>query len=346
MRLSWLTLGIHAKDDLIQMVQLCEQSGMDAFWYADERFFMETYSSLTLCAAHTSRIALGPGVTDPYSRHPALTAMAIGTLDHFSDGRAVLGLGAGNSGFRELSIQRIHPAQAIRETVQVVNGLLSGEKVTIDGQVIKLRNGRLGFEPRGTVPIVVASNGQLIIRVAAEVADGVMTSSALVQPRLDEVLALVGEGLRISGRKRSDFTVWSRLNIATHSDTERAYRVLKPHIYNLICGKYPDTGMFDRLGLPLPDDLRQTIETVGNTRDPEKLSWIVEQVPDEFIAKTCLVGTPAQIIAQLRTLEDAGFDGAVLYPVPAEGQTFAELLKLVAEQIVPALRGMRQGVVQ
>lgn len=344
MRISWLTLGIHPKHDLIRMVQLCEQAGMDAFWYADERFYMETYSSLTLCAAHTSQIKLGPGVTDPFSRHPALTAMAIGTLDHFSDGRAVLGLGAGNSGFRELSIQRVHPAQAIRETVQVVNGLLSGERVTIDGQVIKLKNCKLGFEPRGPAPVVIASNGQLIIRVAAEIADGVMSSSVLVEPRVSEVLALVEQGLSTSGRPRAAFTVWSRLNLAAHSDTSLAYRALKPHIYNLICGKYPDTGMFDRLGLPLPADLRHTVETVGNTRDPEKLRWIVDQVPDEFIAKTCLVGSPAQIVGQLRDLAAAGFDGAVLYPVPVEGQSFIELLELVAREIMPALTGTSQPV--
>jgi 5,10-methylenetetrahydromethanopterin reductase len=342
MRISWLTLGIHPKHDLIRMVQLCEQAGMEAFWYADERFFMETYSSLTLCGAHTNQIGLGPGVTDPYSRHPALTAMAIGTLDHFSDGRAVLGLGAGNSGFRELSIQRLHPAKAIRETVQVVNALLSGERVTLDGEVIKLKNGKLGFEPRGRVPIVIASNGQLIIRVAAEVADGVMSSSVLVEPRVSEVLELIDQGLNTSGRPRSAFTAWSRLNLAAHQDTALAYRALKPHIYNLICGKYPDTGMFDRLGLPLPADLRHTVETVGNTRDPEKLGWIIEQVPDEFITKTCLVGSPAQIIGQLRDLSAAGFDGAVIYPVPVEGQTFIELLELVARDIMPSLNDMRQ----
>jgi 5,10-methylenetetrahydromethanopterin reductase len=339
MRISWLTLGIHPKDELLNMSQLCEQAGMDTFWYADERFFMECYSSLTLCSTQTQRIKLGPGVTDPFSRHPALTAMAIGTLDQFSDGRAVLGLGAGNSGFRELLIKRIHPAQAVRETVQVVNALLAGERVSLDGKVIKLQNCKLGFEPRGPVPTIIASNGQLIIRVAGEVADGVMSSSVLVQPRVDEVLALVDDGLRIAGRQRSDFSVWSRLNIAAHHDTKQAYRALKPHIYNLICGKYPDTGMFDRLDLPLPADLRHTVETVGNTRDPEQLNWIVEQVPDEFIAKTCLVGSPTHIIGQLRNLAQAGFDGAVLYPVPVEGQSFTELLTLVAQEIMPSLAG-------
>src|SRR5512132_3655481 len=89
---------------LADLAALAESAGYDDFWLADERFFREVYGSLTLCALRTRRIRLGPCVTDPYSRHPALTAMAIATLDEISGGRALLGLGAGVSGFRELGV--------------------------------------------------------------------------------------------------------------------------------------------------------------------------------------------------------------------------------------------------
>ena len=91
---------------LVEIARLAESCGYDHLWLADERFFREVYASLALCAAGTRRIQLGPCVTDPYSRHPALTAMAIATLDEVSDGRAVLGLGAGISGFAELGVRR------------------------------------------------------------------------------------------------------------------------------------------------------------------------------------------------------------------------------------------------
>jgi 5,10-methylenetetrahydromethanopterin reductase len=245
-------------------------------------------------------------------------------------------LGAGHSGFRELYLERTHPGQAIRETVQIVKGLLAGERVTLDGKMIKVRDAKLNFTPRGQVPIIVASNGQYVIRVAGEVADGVMSSSVLVQPRIDEVLELVEKGLQISGRKRSDITVWSRLNIITHPDRKKALRAPKPSVYGLITGRYPDMGMFERMGLFLPDDLRHTVETVAYTRDPEKLSWIVDQIPDEFVEKTCLVGSPSEIVEQLKNLEAAGFDGAVLYPVPVEGQSLFDVIKVVTEEVIPA----------
>src|SRR5678816_4839729 len=78
--------------DRAEIAQLAERTGYDYLWLADERFFREVYACLTLCALRTRRIRLGPCVTDPYSRHPALTAMAIATLDEISGQRAVLGL--------------------------------------------------------------------------------------------------------------------------------------------------------------------------------------------------------------------------------------------------------------
>ena len=94
-RIGVLSLAAYPHRELMRTVQRAEELGFGAFWYADERFYHETYVGLTACALATSRIRLGPGVTDPYSRHPALTAMAVGSLDELSGGRAVLGFGAG-----------------------------------------------------------------------------------------------------------------------------------------------------------------------------------------------------------------------------------------------------------
>ena len=105
MSLQLLVLGDAPIEQLVGRVKLAEASNFDTVWLADERFFREVYSCLALFAANTCRVALGPCVTDPFARHPALTAMAIATLDEIAGGRAVLGLGAGISGFAELGIR-------------------------------------------------------------------------------------------------------------------------------------------------------------------------------------------------------------------------------------------------
>src|SRR5262249_57082721 len=99
--------------------------------------------------------------------HPALTAMAMATLDGISDQRAVLGLGAGVSGFRELGVDPSRSAVAIREAVELIRRLLAGETVTARGRVLSFRDGRLDVAPpRADLPIYVASQRAGGCRVA------------------------------------------------------------------------------------------------------------------------------------------------------------------------------------
>src|SRR5215469_7973162 len=103
----------------------------------------------------------------------ALLSKAVATLDEISGQRAILGIGAGVSGFTELGINRRKPARAIREMIEIICALLRGESVDFHGKVIEFHQGRLSFVPtRSAVPIYVASNGPLGQRVAGAVADG------------------------------------------------------------------------------------------------------------------------------------------------------------------------------
>src|SRR5436309_12247248 len=147
LRTGLLLLPSRPASELSDLAARAEALGYDDFWLADERFFREVYALLALAAARTTRIRLGPCVTDPFSRHPALTAMAIATLDEISGGRAVLGIGAGVSGFAELGIERKKPPRAIREAIEVIRTLLRGEEVDFHGEVIQFHNGHLSFKP-------------------------------------------------------------------------------------------------------------------------------------------------------------------------------------------------------
>ena len=158
---------------MVERAKLAEQAGYDAVWVADERFYREVYSSLAVLALNTRRVQLGTCVTDPYARHPALTAMAIATLDEISNGRTLLGFGAGISGFAELGIVRNKPARAMREAIELIRRLLKGETVDFHGEVIGFTNGKLSFKPmRSDIPVYVASNGPLGQRMTGAVADG------------------------------------------------------------------------------------------------------------------------------------------------------------------------------
>src|SRR6516165_1966480 len=201
MTLQLLLLGDALVLRLVERARLAEENGYDAVWVADERFYREVYSCLGQLATHTTTVLIGPCVTDPFARHPALTAMAIATLDEISGGRAVLGIGAGISGFAELGIDRRKPARAIREAIELVRALLRGETVDFRGDVIAFNHGRLSFPPiRPEIPIYVASNGLLGQRVAAEIADGVIVEACASAAEVRAFRAAVEDAARKAGR--------------------------------------------------------------------------------------------------------------------------------------------------
>src|SRR5712691_7524188 len=201
LRTGLLVLPTYEPARLAALAEMAEATGYDDFWLADERFFREVYACLTLCALRTRRIRLGPCVTDPYARHPALTAMAIATLDEISNQRAILGIGAGISGFAELGIDRKKPARAIREAIELIRMLLRGEKLTYKGEVIQFTEGKLSFAPvRSEIPIYVASNGPIGQKTAGAVADGASMEACGNVQEVKAFRAVVDAGAKQAGR--------------------------------------------------------------------------------------------------------------------------------------------------
>jgi 5,10-methylenetetrahydromethanopterin reductase len=219
MTLQLLLLGDMPVAQLAERARLAKANGYCTVWVADERFYREVYSCLGQIAAHTSSVLLGPCVTDPFARHPALTAMAMATLDEISGGRAILGIGAGISGFAELGIERKKPARAIREAIQVIRALLCGETVDCRGEVIALNHGRLSFAPpRSEIPVYVASNAPLGQRVAAEIADGVIMEACASAAEVRAFRAAVEGAARKAGRDPQAIRIITRLNICIAAD--------------------------------------------------------------------------------------------------------------------------------
>ncbi len=163
--------------EIIKRVKIAEEVGVETVFSA-ETWGRDQFSLLTQIALQTDRIKLGTGIAPVYGRSPAVLAMTAATLDELSGGRVVLGLGT--SGARV--IEHWHgekfskPIQRTKEYVDIINLILSGEKVFYDGEIFKLERGfRLLFEPvRKHIPIYVASISPKSMNSLASGADGWM----------------------------------------------------------------------------------------------------------------------------------------------------------------------------
>ncbi len=341
-----LLLPTYPPNQLVDLAQLAECTGYDYVWLADERFFREVYASLTLCALRTTRVRLGPCVTDPYSRHPALTAMALATFDEISGQRAVLGLGAGVSGFRELGIARERPAVAMREAIALINRLLAGERVSYEGQRIAFHEGRLDFTPiRSHVPIYVASQRPMGLRLAGRMADGAIMQGCVAEPLLHFFRQMVAEGARQRGREPSTIDLVARINVCVHEDRGAAQEAMKLGIVRSLISQAPDFFTFTQAGLTVPSALREQVSALPYTHDSVPLRALTTEIPDEFVEALTLAGPPVEVAAGVTRLARDGITQFIVAPVAPDGHVETTIERFQAEVMPRVRQELAAGVV-
>jgi len=156
-------LGGNELPNLIKMSRMAEELGFTSCWIAEDYFYGGAFSTATACALNTSSIKIGIGVINPYTRHPALTAMEVGALDVASNGRTILGIGASNKRWiqEQAGITYKKPLAAMKESVEIIRGLLQGDRVCKKGEYFDTGEIKLEFKPyRPQIPIFLGVKGQ------------------------------------------------------------------------------------------------------------------------------------------------------------------------------------------
>jgi 5,10-methylenetetrahydromethanopterin reductase len=332
-----LALGVllnaeYPVSELVALAKLSEALGYDQVWYTDIRMFRECYLGLAAIAANTSRIHLGPGVTDPYSRHPAVTASTIATLDEMSGGRALLGLGVGSTGFQELGIRAERPVTALRETVGLIRRLLRGEEITFEGKVISLSGGKLQFTPiRAEVPIYVATQGERITELAGEVADGVMIANTALPSAVDFYIGCVTRGVEKGRRAISQVDVALRLEMCISDDPAEAEAVMRRRVAMRVAAGYGHWDYLERLGITLP----QAFVDIASRRDLRGAADASHLLPREALERMVLAGDAVRVAAQLSRAIRPGVTRLVVRPHAAPRRSVGDVLRRFASEVAP-----------
>lgn len=326
--------------ELVDLGRLCEGLGYDQLWYTDVRFFRECYLGLAALAANTSRILLGPGVTDPYSRHPAVTAATIATFDELCGRRALLGLGVGGTGFRELGLTTPLPVAALRETVDMVRRLLRGEEVTVQGKVVSLSAGRLQFAPvRNHIPIYFATQGAQVTRLAGEVADGVLIANIVIPSALDFYLEQLRKGAAKAGRPLSAIDISVRFEVCVSEDEEAALAVMQRRVAARLIAGYPHWDYLEQLGIKLPE----AFVDLASRKDAKLVNQAAVFLPADVLERTTLFGRPERIAAQVARVLRPEVTRITIRPHGHPGLPVSAVLRAFVEEVMPRVAAEWQG---
>jgi 5,10-methylenetetrahydromethanopterin reductase len=320
-------------DELLELAVEAERLGYRWVWVNDDRLERDPFTLLAAMAQRTERVQLGPGVTNPYSRHPALVATAMATLDELSGGRAVLGLGAGGTNHRALAIERIAPVDALREAIELVRALWSGASATVEGRVVRARDARLDFEaPRASLPIYVGARGPRVLELAGELADGVIVGNVATPRGWEYAVSRIEAGAARAGRQLADVQLTAWLYTCVDDEEERALDAIRPMAATSLITSRP---VLDELGIEMPAAFAGAMEARGWSLDRHAVTEAGEALPAELVRRFGLAGTPETCRTALRALLDAfpQISQVVIVPFAPAGGTVEAIVRRFIHEV-------------
>jgi F420-dependent oxidoreductase-like protein len=223
-----ITMGINWQgefdlDDIIQQAKIADEAGVHEITVA-EAWGRDALSILAVLARETKNVHLGTSIINIFSRTPAAMAQHFATLDDFSGGRMVIGLGSSGPNV----IEHFHgipfkkPLTRMREYVEIINMLMAEEPLNYHGDIFQLERGfTLRFKPvRPHVPIHIASVTPKSVQQTAEIADGwipIFFPKSQWKTQLDAFYAAV----KAAGRNPDDVDVRNATSVTVSEDRDR-----------------------------------------------------------------------------------------------------------------------------
>lgn len=320
--------------DFVSLGQRCETHGL-SMWVPDERFFRDVFVSLSALACNTSVSTLGTGATDPFIRHPLLTAAAIASVDELSGGRAILGIGAGISGFDALGIKRVSPVKALRDAIDLSRRFWIGETVTSSSDFVPAKAATLGFAAR-EIPVFITGRGPMVLALGGEIADGIIIGHFTSERGISFARGHIDAGLkkRSPDRKRPEVTVWAYTSVSRDGDAARA--AVKPAIGRTISSTRETLGILGENG----ERLIEKLDQFGYARSAAYDAAMRETVSDSLTMQLSVSGTPAECIERIRAIRACGVDQVILLPYPPEGVTIPEMADLIFSDVLPSVKDL------
>ncbi len=316
--------GIDNGPELREYARIAEDLGYDSLWVTERYFHEETFSLLGFLAACTQTLKLGVGVTNPYTRHPALLAMASATLDRICGGRFMLGLGRSERFVIEdrMGIPYTRPRPTLEEAITHIRNLLAGERLSTAGGEFRLQNVGLAIYPmQPQLPIYAAAIGPRALRLAGRVADGVLLNAYVPTDYVRYAVAEIRTAAQEAGRDPHAIDIACMLVVRLTDDPASLWPSLKERLVRLLAE--PDVGeiLLEKGGFD-PDILAPLRASAAQGGDKAA----VDLISDDMVEAFYLVGSATHCKECIAAYRDAGVDQALLLPRLHDYRRVAEAL--------------------
>lgn len=284
-----------------------EDSGFERVGVVDSQsIYRELYVSCTAGLQATGSVKLGPRVTNALTRHPAVTASAIVTLNELAPGRVFVGLGTGDSAVINLGMK---PAKLslLEQFVHCLRSLMRGETVLYQGSELRQTWGK------AEIPIYIAAHGPKTLEFAGQFGDGVIVGTGVGEDVVRDAFSSIGEGTARAGRKVQDVDIWWALSAHVADTRKEALSMIRM----LLAAKANHLARFPHQNKHVPLEYREALERIHreyNYLEHQKpgagttnARLVRESALESYLAERyAIVGTPDECVSTLRSLERSG----------------------------------------
>ena len=322
-------------EELAQNARLAEEQGFDYIGVPESQSLAhELYVSLSVVAQATSKPHIGPTVTNPLTRHPAVSASAIASINDLSGGRAYFGIGTGDSAVLNLGLRPAKHAE-LREYIEAVRTVLTGQPYEYRGRQIHVKWSRT------PVPVLISAEGPRTLALGGEIADIVMVHTGLSTEVLKESMARIREGEVVAGKAAGTTQVWAFAKCNISDDREVAIDEIKMAL--AASGHHAFRFTLD--GKHVPEELRESIailqreyvpvehEQLGLTRNAVLSDEL--GLTDYLAERFAVVGTPDECREKVRSIEAVGVDVLL---ITAIGPQPSEIIRRFGEEVIGPLK--------
>lgn len=309
----------HELRDAIEYVQYAEQKGFEAVWQAESRLVRDAIVPMAAFAATTSKIKIGSGVVNNWTRNTAVMAATFLTLDDLAQDRILYGVGAWWDPLaKNVGINRQKPLTAMREHITVMRKLLNRERVTFHGEFVNVTDIELDVvhgrkEPRN-VPLYIGATGPKMMELTGEIADGVVLNY-LVSPNYNaEAMEQLEAGAKRAGRSVYDIDRPQLVVCSVDTDRKRALDGARKLVTQYL-GQQPHIMKASGVSQELLDEINQVLTWPATE---EQIKEAMKLVPDDVVQLITASGTPEEVKAKVREYVSAGATCPILYPLGSD----------------------------
>jgi 5,10-methylenetetrahydromethanopterin reductase len=345
-----LQLSMEPVSETLAMAVACEAAGFDTFWIAEaypwwRKHSFEARSStaiLAVIAHETKRIQLGWGIISPYTRHPVQIAMEARVMQDLAGERFLLGLGASKIFMKEIGEgegDKIGPATVMRESIEIIKGVLQGHAFHFQGKVFSADVPALKSDahtPRSVPPIYIAGTGPVLQKMGGAVGDGLLTASITTPAFVGYSRKNMEEGARKAAKDPSSLVLGSVIVGSIARDSRQGKEGAREQAAMYLANKIQNITRSADVLLECAGLTFDELQPIADAMEQGGRKAAAKAVSDEILRKVCAIaGTPEECIQRIEEYRAAGCTHILL---EIWGDDRAGQAKLFGEAVLPHLK--------